>query len=121
MYAQCRECLTVSRSMRNTLGRGHRLAILRGTAYGAVRQLHTLIAQLPPEPFEHLPPHRGWARPPLLSVPCVPPASGAEATLDSIRTQRAARSAAVRRGNHAAPQFASGRARRALAAGAGPG
>lgn len=105
MYAQCPECLTVYTLDAETLGRGHGMATC-GHCTALFDSLHTLTAQLPPEPFEHLPAHVAEARPPLLSVPVYRP-HPAQATLEFDPDERAARlphrrSAAA----HAAPQFA---------------
>lgn len=104
MYTQCPECLTVYTLDAEVLGRGHGM-VRCGHCTAVFDTLRTLVAQLPPEPFEHIPAHPAEPRPPQLTVPVYRP-NPQQATLEFDPDARAATAAHLPRGAHGTPQFA---------------
>lgn len=80
MYTQCPECFTVYTLDADVLGRGHGM-VRCGHCTAVFDTLRTLVSQLPPIPFDHIPAHPDEALPPQLTVPVYRP-NPAQATLE---------------------------------------
>lgn len=104
MYAQCPECFTVYTLDAEVLGRGHGM-VRCGHCTAVFDSLRTLVAQLPPIPFDHIPAHPNDAQPPQLNVPVYRP-NPAQTTLEFDPDDRVRRLDHRPRPTHSTPHFA---------------
>jgi len=72
MFTQCPECLTVYKVGSADLAGAHG-SVRCGHCAAVFDALRTLVAQLPPEPIDHLPTHPVQAAPPPLDTPVFRP------------------------------------------------
>jgi len=108
MYTQCPECFTVFSMDADILGRGHGL-VRCGHCNATFDSLRTLVAHLPPEPFERIPPHPTDAHPPAVTVPVYRP-NPQQVTFEFDPDERAQHRA---RRSTSTPKFARTTGRRA--------